>query len=210
MSEGRAARAPVLVTPPAPTGLRIGLFGGSFNPAHAGHLHVAETALRRLDLDCVWWLVSPGNPLKSGDGLPPLADRMAQAQEIARDPRIIVTDIEAQLGTRYTCDLLQALRRERPEPRFVWLMGADNLRDFHNWKNWQTIAGLVPIAVIDRPGATQAALASPTAHWMAKGRLREEDAAVLAQSVPPAWVFLHGPLVDLSSSALRKETKPLE
>ena len=210
MGHGRAARAPGLVTPPAPAGLRIGLFGGSFNPAHAGHLHVAETALRRLKLDRVWWLVSPGNPLKSGTGLPPLAERMAQAQEIARDPRIIVTDIEAQLGTRYTYDLLQALRRERTEAHFVWLMGADNLRDFHSWKDWQTIAELVPIAVIDRPGATQAALASPAAHWMARSRLREEDAALLAQCAPPAWVFLHGPLVDLSSSALREGSKTLK
>ena len=151
------------VRPPGPTGapLRIGLLGGSFNPAHDGHLYVSTVAAHALGLDYVWWLVSPGNPLKRASEMADLLVRMAGARDVARDRRIIVTDIEAHLGTRYTIDSLRALLRRFPGTRFVWLMGSDNLRQFAQWKNWAGIARLMPIAVVRRPGSVLAPLQSP-------------------------------------------------
>ncbi len=141
-------------------GRRIGLLGGSFNPAHGGHLHISRLALSRLDLDEVWWLVSPQNPLKPAAGMAPFAERLAQAADIAAaDRRIKVSDIEARLGTRYTADTLKALTRRFPRARFVWLMGGDNLAQLPYWKRWQDIVGTVPIAVFDRPGSSLRALA---------------------------------------------------
>jgi len=147
--------------PPGPVakGLRIGLLGGSFNPAHAGHLYVSEIALKRLGLDYVWWLVAPQNPLKPVADMAPLQTRLAEAHALTgRQPRLIVTDVERVLGTRYTLDTLKALRRRFPEPRFVWLMGSDNLAQFHRWRRWTEIAALMPIAVIVRPGSVLAQL----------------------------------------------------
>lgn len=190
--------------PPAAPGQRIGLYGGSFNPAHAGHRHVSLTALRRLRLDRVWWLVTPGNPLKDRGALAPLAERAALAEAVADDPRIAVTTFEAAIGLRYTRDTLRFLVRRRPDLRFVWIMGADSLATFHRWRGFREIAGLVPIAVVDRPGFTLAAPGAPAAAALRRFRVPERDAGRLAGLAPPAWVYLHGPRSDLSSTAIRR------
>ena len=148
--------------------MRIGLLGGSFNPAHDGHLHVTLAALKRLRLDQVWWLVTPGNPLKRARTLPPLADRLRQARGIARHARVRVTGFEAALPDSYTVTALLHLRRRFPGTRFVWLMGADNLAGFHRWKLWPRILALTPVAVIDRPGFRYAARAAPAARRFAR------------------------------------------
>lgn len=193
--------------PPHAPGLRIGLFGGSFNPAHDGHRLASLTALRRLGLDRVWWLVSPGNPLKDNSALPPLAQRIAVAREVAAHGRIQVTGIEASLQTRYTADTLRALKRRCPGVRFVWIMGSDNLAGFHRWNEWRAIARMMPIAVIDRPGSTLRSVASPAAAWLARWRTPESRARGLALHEPPAWVFLHGRRSDLSSTAIRRNSE---
>ena len=193
--------------PPHPPGLRIGLYGGSFNPPHAGHLHVGLLALKRLRLDRIWWLVTPGNPLKELGGLPPLAERMAAAQALARHPRLAVTGFEAAIGARYTLDSLEYLAGHAPGVRFVWIMGADNLAQFDRWRGWRRIAQLMPFAVIDRPGWTLRAARSRAALALARFRLDETDAPVLADRAPPAWVFLHGPRSALSSTVLRQQRR---
>jgi nicotinate-nucleotide adenylyltransferase len=195
---------PIARLPPHPPGLRVGLFGGSFNPPHRGHVHASERALKRIGLDRVWWLVSPGNPLKETAGLPPLGARIAAARALARDPRIVVTGLEAEVGTRYTYDTVAYLRRRCPYVRFVWIMGADILPQLHLWQRWRKIAELVPFAVIDRPGPTWPTLNSPAAHWLARRRLPEAEAALLPEAEPPAFVFLHGPRIDISSTLLRQ------
>ncbi|AWN54075.1 nicotinate-nucleotide adenylyltransferase [Methylobacterium sp. 17Sr1-1] len=189
--------------PPLAPGLRVGLYGGSFNPAHAGHRHVSRLALRRLALDRVWWLVSPGNPLKDRRHLPETAARAEGARAVARDPRIAVTGFEAGLGIRYTVETLTWLTARHPEVRFVWIMGADSLASFHRWRGWREIAARMPFAVIDRPGYTLKAMASPAARTLAGSRIDAAAAATLAGRSPPAWVFLHGPRNGLSSTALR-------
>ena len=189
--------------PNAPPGTTIGLFGGSFDPPHEGHLLVAQTAMRRLALDRLWWLVSPGNPLKRHDGLRPLGERFALSRQLARDRRIEVTAFEAAHRLRYTADLVALLRRRRPNLRFVWIMGADSLATFHRWQDWRRIARTLPIAIVDRPGATLATLSSPMALRFGAARLGEGDAALLARLRAPAWVFLHGPRSALSSTRLR-------
>ena len=183
--------------------LRIGLLGGSFNPAHEGHRAISLFALKRLGLDRVWWLVSPGNPLKDVSGLPALGERIAAAQKIAADPRIVVTGIEAEFNTRYTVDTIAKLRRRFPKARFVWLMGADNLSQFSRWRDWQTIAELLPMAVIDRPSDSLRAAASTAAQRLAPYRLGEAQAKKLADCAAPAWVFLRGLKLPLSSTSLR-------
>jgi len=193
--------------PPHPPGLRIGLYGGSFNPPHAGHLHVGLLALKRLRLDRIWWLVTPGNPLKELGGLPPLAERMAAAQALARHPRLAVTGFEAEIGARYTLDSLEYLAGHAPGVRFVWIMGADNLAQFDRWRGWRRIAQLMPFAVIDRPGWTLRAAQSRAALALARFRIDETDAPVLADRAPPAWVFLHGPRSALSSTVLRQQRR---
>ncbi len=187
--------------------MRIGLFGGTFNPPHAGHMLVAEIALRRLKLDRLWLLVTPGNPLKKLDGLPPLDQRMAAARKLARDPRIIVTGLEADIGTRYTYDTVAWLTQRAPSLRFVWVMGADNLKQFSRWQRWTDIAALVPIAVIDRPRSSLAALNAKAAQRLADHRLPESDAATLAARKPPAYVFVHDRRIDLSSTELRAQRR---
>jgi nicotinate-nucleotide adenylyltransferase len=187
--------------------MRIGLFGGSFNPPHEGHLHVGRMALTRLRLDRLWWLVTPGNPLKERRGLASLEERMEAARLLARHPRITVTDIEAQLGVRYTIDTIRALRARCPGVHFVWIMGADGLAGFHRWRDWREIAGLVPMAVIDRPGLTLKSVLSPAAQALERGRIPESAAATLAARRPPAWVFLHGPRSNLSSTAIREKRR---
>jgi nicotinate-nucleotide adenylyltransferase len=198
----RAAR-PVIRLPPHAPGLKIGLMGGSFNPPHAAHRAVSLFALKRLGLDRVWWLVTPGNPLKSANGLPSIEARVAAARKVARHPRIDVTDFERSIGTRYTFDMLLWLTGRCSGVRFVWIMGADNLKEFHRWQNWPGIAGLVPIAVVDRCGASLAATASPAAQALARHRLPESAARRVPQIAPPAWIFLHGLKSPLSSTGIR-------
>jgi nicotinate-nucleotide adenylyltransferase len=189
--------------PFAADGMRIGLLGGSFNPPHAAHRLISETALKRLRLARVWWIVTPGNPLKEHRELAPLAERIRLARKLARDPRIEVTAFEAALGSAYTAQTLAYLRQRYPRVRFVWLMGADNLASFHRWKDWRTIFETMPIAVEDRPGWRYRALASPAASRFAGRRIPESGAAMLPDLAPPAWCFLSGPLSKLSSTALR-------
>lgn len=189
--------------PRAAPGMRIGLYGGSFNPAHAGHRHVSLMALKRLRLDRVWWIVTPGNPLKDTGELASTAFRAAEARKVAADPRIDVTVFEEAIGARYTIDTLAYLKRRHPGVRFVWIMGADNLAGFHRWRGWRAIARLMPIAVIDRPGFTLKALRSRAATAFAFARRPEAEAPALSSNPPPAWIFLHGPRSFLSSTALR-------
>jgi nicotinate-nucleotide adenylyltransferase len=196
---GRLARLP----PHAP-GMRIGLLGGSFNPAHDGHVLASLTALRRLGLDRVWWMVTPGNPLKDNHGLPPVNSRIAAARQLMRHPRVDVTGFEAEIGTRFSHDTLDYLRTRCPGVRFVWLMGADNLASFHRWQRWRDMAAMAPIAIIDRPGSTLQACRSPAAVSLARYRIDETDARLLADLPPPAWVFVHGRRSDTSSTALRR------
>lgn len=193
--------------PATADGLRVGLLGGSFNPPHAGHRALSLLAMKRLQLDRVWWLVSPGNPLKDTSALPPLNARLAAARELAAHPAIDVTDIEAAIGTRYTVDTIAALRRRFPKVRFVWLMGADNLAQFHRWRHWQAIANQIPIAVVDRPLESLRALSSPAALALAKYRYDANRAAMLADADAPAWIFLHGMKMPLSSTQLRSALK---
>lgn len=172
-------------------GLRVGLLGGSFNPAHAGHLHISESALHMLDLDQVWWLISPQNPLKSSDGMHTLDARLEQADEISDvNPRIFPTDIEVDLGTRYTCDTLPALVSKFPDTAFVWLMGADNLLQFHKWRNWTEIFNIVPVAVFGRPGYSLRATFSVAARRFARDRWPQAQAKRLADERVPAWMLL--------------------
>jgi nicotinate-nucleotide adenylyltransferase len=184
-------------------GMRIGLFGGSFNPPHEGHFLASITALKRLRLDSIWWIVTPGNPLKDTADLPDQAARMQTARAVARHPAIEITGFEREIGTRYTWDTIDYLTRRCPFVHFVWLMGADNLRQFHRWQNWQKIAHRVPIAVIDRPGSTMSAASSRTAHRWAHRRIDGTDGKLLPRMKPPAWIFLHGPRSEVSSTALR-------
>ncbi|MGE3149193.1 MAG: nicotinate-nucleotide adenylyltransferase [Pseudorhodoplanes sp.] len=196
------------VLPPHPPGLRIGLLGGSFNPPHAAHRAVSLFAMKRLMLDRVWWLVTPGNPLKDTRELPPLADRIAAAEKVAAHPRIAVSGIESVIRTQYSRDTLAYLIGACPGVHFVWLMGADNLRQLHLWKDWRGLAALAPIAVVDRGGLSKPALAAPAAQVLAKARIPESQAASLALRPPPAWVYLHGLKSSLSSTQIRAKTDP--
>jgi nicotinate-nucleotide adenylyltransferase len=188
-------------------GMKIGLLGGSFNPTHEGHRAMSLMALKRLRLDRIWWLVTPGNPLKDPHALVPTAERVAQAVKIAAHPRIHVTAFEAAIGTHYTVDTLQWLQTHASGVRFVWIMGADNLLSFHHWRHWRRIAGIIPIAVIDRPAARGAA-ASPLAYLLQPYRLPERLAPRLPLMRPPAFVFLRGLKSPASSTALRASRSP--
>ena len=185
------------------TGLRIGLLGGSFNPAHEGHLHLSLIALSRLRLDQVWWLVSPQNPLKPEAGMAPFEDRIAGAGAVARHPRIRVSDIETKFGTRYTVDTLRELRQRFTRHRFVWVMGADNLIQLPRWRHWTAIFELAPVAVFARPTYSGRALSGAAAQRFRRYRLPDRAAARLASAKPPAWVFLHTPLHPASATAIR-------
>lgn len=184
-------------------GMQVGLFGGSFNPPHAGHVLVSEIAMRRLELDQLWWIVTPGNPLKSTRELKPLAERIAMSEAITPDPRIKVTAFEAAHRLRYTADTLALVKSRNPGIDFVWVMGADSLRDIHRWQRWRDIAMTFPISVIDRPGATLSFLSSVFAKTFDYARIDERHAPMLAHARAPAWTFIHGPRSTLSSSAIR-------
>lgn len=194
--------------PTVAPGQSVGLYGGSFDPVHDGHLLVAEQAFKALQLDWVWWLVTPGNPLKNHDPAHDLEARIKAVRREARHPRRKVLGIEEQLGVRYTADTVAMLTTMRPDVRFVWLMGADNLAGFHRWNQWRSIAARVPIAVIDRPGSRHASLSAPMARAMAGRRLDSDDAAQLSHLAPPVWTFIRGPLSPLSSSAIRAAKAP--
>jgi nicotinate-nucleotide adenylyltransferase len=204
-SVARARSGPeVRAIPRLPKGARIGLLGGSFNPAHAGHLHISRQLRKRLDLDQVWWLVSPQNPLKPARDMASLAKRLQGAKAVAKSDRhIVVTDIETGLGTQYTADTIEALVRRAPGVRFVWLMGADNLVQIAQWRRWQDIFKAVPVAVYDRPGYTLRASVSKAAQAFAEYRLAEHDARSLSACKAPAWVYLHGALSPVSATAIR-------
>jgi nicotinate-nucleotide adenylyltransferase len=180
--------------PATSDGMTVGLFGGSFNPPHAGHVHVSEIA-------------TPGNPLKDYSELAPLGDRLAACEAIMRHPRVEITALEARFKVRYTADTLALLTRLRPRVRFVWIMGADNLASFHRWQDWRRIASMVPIMVIDRPGSTLSFLSARAAIALARYRIDETDASLLARLDPPAWTFIHAPRMPHSSSAIRKARK---
>jgi len=199
---------PVPALPPHARGMRIGLLGGTFNPPHAAHRLISLIAMKRLGLDRIWWLVTPGNPLKDNSSLPNSAERKAQAEAIAAHPRIDVTLIEDAIGTRYTYDTLKWLKTRNPGIHFVWLMGADNLTGFHRWARWRDIASMMPIAVFDRPGSTLAAARSPAALALAAYRVPENRALTLALQRESSWVFFHGRRSHLSSTLLRIGHKP--
>jgi nicotinate-nucleotide adenylyltransferase len=184
------------IRPPGPVapGLRIGLLGGSFNPAHSGHLYVSQTAIKRLKLDYVWWLVSPQNPLKSPIGMIEMPSRLEMATGVALHPRLRVTGLEQALGTHYTVDTVAALRRRFPQVQFVWLMGSDNLQQFSRWKRWGEIARLVPVAVVQRPGSIMAALNAVAARRFGTVRNRLS---------PPALTVLDGARNAQSATHLR-------
>ena len=186
-------------------GLRVGLLGGSFNPAHDGHVHISECALKSLQLDQVWWLVTPQNPLKSSEGMAPFEDRLAKARDVVTNTRIVISDFEAQAGTQYTTDSLDLLLKAHPRTRFVWLMGADNLLEAHRWHRWTSIFNTVPIAVLARPTYSLKALASKAAHRFAGSRVAESRARTLVDMKPPAWVYLNIRLHDASATRIRAQ-----
>ncbi|MFT4091108.1 MAG: nicotinate-nucleotide adenylyltransferase [Asticcacaulis sp.] len=183
-------------------GMTVGLFGGSFNPAHEGHAHVVETARRRLGLDKVIWLVSPQNPLKSSRETAPLCERMAGVKGFA-GAGDVVSDFETRLGTAYTVETLKALTARFPAVRFVWIMGADSLSGFHRWRNWKEIARLMPMVIVARPKQAMKSRLSPAALFLRSYRRPEREARRVARMVPPAWVYLNAPLNPASSTAIR-------
>lgn len=188
--------------PYAPPGSTVGLLGGSFDPAHEGHVHITLEAMKRLKLDAIWWLVTPGNPLKA-HGPQPLETRLAHAREIMQHPRVKVTGIEARLGTRFTAETLGMLFHLYRDVNFVWLMGADNLADFHRWERWKWIMEALPLAVIARPGERVAARTSPAARIYRDWRVPGRDAASITRMKPPAWSLINVPMRAHSSSAIR-------
>jgi len=184
-------------------GMRVGLYGGSFNPVHAGHAHVAETARRRLRLDRVIWLVSPQNPLKPSHETAALAERMAGVRRLARGRAMIVSDVETRIGTQYTVDTLRVLKARFPGVKFVWIMGADSLAGFHRWRGWTQIMRETPVAVVSRPWISLKSRFSPAARRFAHARRSSTQASLLPGAPTPRWTFLRGPLNFQSSTALR-------
>jgi len=191
-------------TPPAGRGQVIGLLGGSFDPPHAGHVHITREALRRFGLDRVWWLVSPGNPLKA-HGPAPLERRLEAARAMMDHPRVAISDFEARAGTRYTAETLRSLCERRRDLRFVWLMGADNLAQFHRWQDWQEIMHRVPVGVLARPGIRTAARGARAARIFGGAQIPAWQSRLLGRSAAPAWCYVNVPMVALSSSRLRAE-----
>ena len=213
-SAGKARRAPRAGRPATlrlgfdlNPGMRVGLYGGSFNPAHEGHAHVAETARRRLGLDRVIWLVSPQNPLKSRRETASLAERMAAARGFARGRAMVVSDAETKIGTQYTIDTLRVLKARFPGVHFVWIMGADSLSTFHRWRGWTQIMHEIPVAVVSRPWIALKSRFSPAARCFAGSRIPGRKARLLPGSAVPRWVFLRGPLNFQSSTALRERMR---
>jgi nicotinate-nucleotide adenylyltransferase len=188
-------------------GMRVGLYGGSFNPAHEGHAHVAETAKRRLKLDRVIWLVSPQNPLKSRHETADLSERLARAARFTQGRGMIVSDAETRLGAQFTIDTIRALKARFPGVKFVWIMGADSLAGFHRWRGWTQIMREVPVAVVSRPWISLKSRFSPAAIRFHRFRRRAHSATRLASAKTPAWVFLLGRFNFQSSTALRERMR---
>ena len=186
-------------------GQKIALLGGSFNPAHSGHVQISEIALKKLNLDYVWWLVSPRNPIKNYENLIPIEQRIEKAKNIISNKKILVTDIERKINTKYTIDTLKYLTTRYGERKFVWLMGADNLTNFHLWKSWKEIAKIIPIVIIDRPESSLKSLASLAANYLRQYRLDEADSNYLIHKKLPAWIFIHDQLNGISSTEVRNK-----
>ena len=186
---------------------KIGLLGGSFNPAHEGHLEISLSALEFLNLDYIWWLVSPGNPLKNDCDMAPFEERMASAREIANDQHIIVSDMEKSMQTVYTIDTIVQLKKKLPQHHFVWLMGADNLVQFDQWKSWRKIADTVPFAIFNRPSYSMPSLESVAAKELEKYRISNDKASMLATLRPPAWVYYQSSKNPASSTEIRNKIK---
>ena len=184
----------------------IGLMGGSFNPAHSGHKLISELAIKRLSLDKLWWLVSPQNPLKPKADMAGIEERVQNAVKVSGNPKIKVMTIESYLNTQYTIDILEILTQRFPSTRFVWIMGADNLVQFSEWKDWEKIASLVRIAVFDRPNFSLKSLASKMPKRFFRNRLRERQGLALRNKFPPAWIFFHTNLSHISATKIRSET----
>jgi nicotinate-nucleotide adenylyltransferase len=189
-------------------GMTIGLFGGSFNPAHEGHRHVAETARVKLGLDRILWLVSPQNPLKSRNDTAPLSERIRDIEPFI-GPNDIISDVETRIGATYTLDTLRALKARFPGVHFVWIMGGDSLASFHRWRGWVQIMHLVPVAVVSRPGVMMKARMSPAAKRFACFRVKERQARLLPLMTAPAWAYLKGPLHSQSSTAIRIQRRTI-
>jgi nicotinate-nucleotide adenylyltransferase len=188
---------------------KIGLLGGSFNPAHNGHLEISQVAIDVLGLDQVWWMVSPGNPLKDENDMAPFADRFSSAEEIAKDPNIMVTDIESEMDTKFTIDTLKRLKTKFPDTKFVWLMGADNLAQFDQWKDWKKIANTVPFAIFNRPSYSSANETSVAATELKDYLIKTSQAHTLYNLKPPAWVYYQKTDNPLSSTEIRRNNKRL-
>jgi len=184
-------------------GQTVGLLGGSFDPAHEGHAHITRAALRRFGLDHVWWLVSPGNPLKA-EGPADMARRVAHARQVMQHPKVTITDVEQHLGTRFTAETIKRLQAIYPDVKFVWLMGADNLAQLHRWQDWQDIMKRVPVGVIARPGHGARARGSKAAQIFREARLPFWQSWSLAHAKAPAWCFINLPLSHASSTAIRE------
>lgn len=193
--------------PQVQKGMVVGLFGGSFNPPHEGHLLIARDALRTLKLDQLWWMVTPGNPLKDHSGLAPLAERIRLSEALVDEPRIKVTAFEAAHAIRYSADTVELVLSRNPDASFIWVMGADSLNGFHQWERWEDIVRAIPITIYDRPGSSLSLQTSVMAQKFSAARVDETDASGLAHMRPPAWTFIHGPLSPLSSTELRKTAK---
>ncbi len=208
------AQKDITKLPSSMRGMTIGLFGGSFNPPHPGHQLVSRQVLKRLDLDAVWWLVTPGNPLKNHGELAPLANRVQAARTLITHPRVSATGFEAARGFTYTFDTLKFLQTTLSDRNFVWIMGADSFAGFHHWERWREIANLVPLVIYNRPGAGLDALSSPAAIYLKKNRLPQRAAKTLPFSKPPAWIYLSGLTSEMSSSKIRQNAplpaKPVE
>ena len=200
VSFGSIKPKPPLVMP----GQRVGLLGGSFNPPHEAHCLITSTGRQRLGLDAVWWVVTPGNPLKSHSELAPLSERLKLCERMTSNPAIKITDFEKDLPSAYTAATLAFLKRRYPRVGFVWLMGADNLATFHLWQDWQTIVNQMPIAVVNRPGWRLQSLSQKTAHYLRRSYVPEQRASALPLLNAPAWTFLTGPLSSLSSTEIRE------
>ena len=202
-SGNRNVKGAYVRLPPFGDGERIGLLGGSFNPPHEGHLLASRLALTRLGLDRVWWLATPGNPLKSRSDLAALHARLAASRALVHDPRIVVTGFESEIGSAFTIDAVRYLKARAGRARFVWIMGADNLAQFHLWRRWREIAATFPMLVVDRPGSSFSPLSSRAGQALARWRIPKREAKTLATTPAPAWIFLHGRRSSASSSALR-------
>ena len=197
----------ILKSPAFGEGQRIGLFGGSFNPAHYGHYMVALYALKRLELDWVWWLVSPQNPLKDPTETGEYAERLAFTREVAKHPRFVVTDIEEQMGARTTAETLRGLKPLMRRAHFVWIMGADSFDNLHRWHDWLEIPQTLPLAVLARPGFSLRALGGPAATRFSEAQIPANMAPKLVTATPPAWCFIPMPLRPESSTAIRRRAR---